>query len=620
MSESVEQIRGYPEPSSVRAGDALLLRIATTAARFHIVVHRLGAKTRRIASYGPYDGRSVPDGRLDASWDWPAYSLEVPAEWPSGVYLAALHRCRDGDHDMCVPDSINVDSRFGRILFVVRPAAGAAAAPLIYKVPLFTYHAYNATGGGSIYVSPSVTPGSGRNRVTLLRPGGGTGGDLSFPDAVDVYDPGTPREGVAHWDLPFLAWLEESGYIVDICTDLDLHLDPGILAGHRALVGAGHDEYWSTAMRDAVESFVRNGGSAAFFSGNTSFWQVEIDASGSVMSCAHPPQADGDCDQWWRRRPETALTGVSYRHGGGWWTGPREPSGYTVSQANHWVWAGTGVRDGDVIGADARLVGYEADGVPLDGRTGPPRPAPSSTAPKDFSVLGHARLGMGWQDRPDGDGATAVLGTHQPGGVVFTASTTDWPRVLAAGNPVVGRVTANVLDRVACSMVRVHARSPTTARATVTVWVDLPAGTGRVRWGTSSGVIEGDGPEAIWTPDRVGPATVWLDAACPSGPLFGTIAAEVLTVRESAQVALLQAVRSLVQATPPDPVPTLPVRDGNRILADPRWEPIADGLRRKLQDDEVNDVALAAEAVLTRARELLSAKEKEGAVWPNDWR
>jgi hypothetical protein len=42
------------------------------------------------------------------------------------------------------------------------------------------------------------------------------------------------------------------------------------------------------------------------------------------------------------------------------------------------------------------------------------------------------------------------MGVFRPGGTVFNAATTDWPRVLTAGTastPVVERITRNVLDR-----------------------------------------------------------------------------------------------------------------------------------------------------------------------------
>jgi hypothetical protein len=43
--------------------------------------------------------------------------------------------------------------------------------------------------------------------------------------------------------------------------------------GYRLLLSVGHDEYWSGPMRDTVEGS-SPGGNVAFFSGNTSFWQV----------------------------------------------------------------------------------------------------------------------------------------------------------------------------------------------------------------------------------------------------------------------------------------------------------------------------------------------------------
>jgi hypothetical protein len=40
------------------------------------------------------------------------------------------------------------------------------------------------------------------------------------------------------------------------------------------------------------------------------------------------------------------------------------------------------------------------------------------------------------------------MGVHTPGGTVFTAATTDWPRVLAGDtSPAVEQITRNVLER-----------------------------------------------------------------------------------------------------------------------------------------------------------------------------
>ena len=62
-------------------------------------------------------------------------------------------------------------------------------------------------------------------------------------------------------------------------TNADLEDHPGLLApgAYPLCVSVGHDEYWSSAMRDTVEGHIGAGGNAAFLSGNTAFWQVRLE-------------------------------------------------------------------------------------------------------------------------------------------------------------------------------------------------------------------------------------------------------------------------------------------------------------------------------------------------------
>src|SRR5690606_4645314 len=290
----------------------------------------------------------------------------------------------------------------------------------------------------------------------------------------------------AHWDARFTAWLARAGYAVDFCTDLDLHRDGGaLLEPYRLLVSAGHDEYWSDAMRDAAEGWVRGGGNAAFFGGNTCWWRVAF----------HDEVTYERTGLWHEHgRPENALTGVSFRNGG---ERDRDDHpirvGFRVQHAGHWVFEGTGGRDGDVFGERDYLVGYECDGAEFGraayeagggaaapGRGGPradlrspggrdcdrgayeaggrATPTGADGTPADLTILavGDCRP-SGWGM---GNGA-ATLGVHTPGGppsdhpisdgppsdgTVFTAATTDWVRGLDRC-PVVERITRNVLDR-----------------------------------------------------------------------------------------------------------------------------------------------------------------------------
>ena len=62
-----------------------------------------------------------------------------------------------------------------------------------------------------------------------------------------------------------------------MCTNADLDEHPEVLDGAGLYLSVGHDEYWSRGIRDTVEAFISGGGNAAFFSGNTSLWQVRIE-------------------------------------------------------------------------------------------------------------------------------------------------------------------------------------------------------------------------------------------------------------------------------------------------------------------------------------------------------
>lgn len=604
-------IRAYFQPESVAAGETTQLRVSADVSAVHVAIHRLGGEGPAVEVLGPLATTHYPDGDCAEGWDWPASPLTTRSEWRSGAYLAYLYPCGGGEHRDCVPaERPPVDGRDSRALLIVRRASGRDPAPLLYKIPLSTYHAYNFSGGGSLYHGTSLEPGTGRRVVTLSRPGGGAGGELSFPEAVDAYDPSSPREGVAHWDLPFLEWLERAGYRADVCTDLDLDRDPGLLDGHAAMISAGHDEYWTETTRDAVEAFVRRGGSAAFFSGNLCFWRVRLD--GDRLSCAHPPFASADSDQWWRIRSETALSGVSYRNGGGWWTGQRDAVGYTVVDAGHWVYEGTGLRDGDVFGAEERLVGYECDAAALD--LSDPERIRAVRVPGESPVhlLGLARLGPGWQDRPLRDRAAATMLLTVPGGVVFTAGTTDWPRLLAAGNPAVERITRNVLDRLSLPGRRVHTPALGRVGDTVEVWVDA-ALTARVDWRVSRGRVEGTGPRVVLVlTEGAGPVTVSATVHEDAGPIgFGTATFQALSATDAAQLDLLAAVRALATGTPPDPHPGEPPGPGNRQLTDAGWDALADGLRRRLTPSDAADIEALATSVQRAAEALVAAQSAE---------
>jgi hypothetical protein len=175
------------------------------------------------------------------------------------------------------------------------------------------------------------------------------------------------------------------------------------------------------------------------------------------------------------------MTGVSFARGGYHRIGKRATAGaggYTIHRADHWMFDGTGLGYGDVLGAAATTVGYECDGCDFTYRDGLPYPTGVDGTPENFEILGTApaahftrttsvrptppdqpselefissRL---FGERSDENAERiahghAVLGTYTSpaGGVVITSGSTDWAHGLAGRDAQIERVTRNILDR-----------------------------------------------------------------------------------------------------------------------------------------------------------------------------
>jgi hypothetical protein len=156
---------------------------------------------------------------------------------------------------------------------------------------------------------------------------------------------------------------------------------------------------------------------------------------------------------------------------------PRGAGGYTVHRPEHWLFAGTGLEYGDLLGAEATIVGYECDGCDFTMVDGRPVPTGVGGTPLSFEILATApasSFDRASSLRPVRDGdrselefnAFCVLGDDSPeaqdrlaaghavfgawphvgGGTVVTTGCTDWTHGLVASDPDVERITSNVLD------------------------------------------------------------------------------------------------------------------------------------------------------------------------------
>ena len=152
---------------------------------------------------------------------------------------------------------------------------------------------------------------------------------------------------------------ERNGYALDYCANSDLEFHPELLDHYKLVLSVGHDEYWSTPMRDHLEAYIARGGNVAFFSGNTCCWQTRSEDDGRAFTCwkqwynldpVFPTGKLATLSTAWSHhlveRPENQLTGVGFLHGGYHLSHGQFMDGkgaFTAHRPDHWIFEGTGL-------------------------------------------------------------------------------------------------------------------------------------------------------------------------------------------------------------------------------------------------------------------------------------
>ncbi len=437
-------IEGYTDQLSYRPGDRLCFKVSSSAESYAIEIARLGAGRELVWQRdGIVAGvHPVPENASSHGCAWPvSCELDIPVDWSSGYY-EVVFKAADGGGKFSQRGRRTAESRG---FFIVRPA-GPSDAKILLQLATNSYAAYNNWGGYSLY--------SYHGR------GGVQGHRVSFD---------RPMEGFfERWEQDFVAWIEGEGYAVDYCANSDLESHPELLDNYRLVLSVGHDEYWSAPMRDHLEAFIAGGGNVAFFSGNSVCWQVRSEDEGRALLCwkqwynmdeAYAAGEYGRLSTLWSHhlvnRPENQLTGVGFLYGGYHLSHGQymEGSGaFEVHRPEHWVFAGTGLAQGDHFGAEHTIVGYECDGCEFAIEDGVPVPKGTYGTPENFLILCTAPARWHpddsvWYERWEhGREGAAVMGLYTRGGTVFTAGTTDWSHGLK-GDEHVAQMTRNVLDR-----------------------------------------------------------------------------------------------------------------------------------------------------------------------------
>ena len=396
-------IEGYASTVGVVAGDRLDLHVSTSPAeRYRVEVYRLGwydGTGGRLEACLPTDcseeaGQARPLGTPDPASGflderWPVTdTIRVPTGWLSGYYVAVL-RLTTG----------TAAGRGSWVPFIVRAPASQRSAILV-QAAVNTWQAYNDWGGYSLYKGPTgASCKSVCSRVSFDRP----------------YDPRTPN--FWEYELPLAHFLEESGADVSYTTDVDTDRNPAELLEHRLVIVAGHDEYWTKAMRDGFDAARAAGTNLAFMGANDGYWQMRYADDRRTIVEYRLRNLDPEPDPRLKTmrfrdlvppRPECALEGVQYvRNGGVESLGSQHD--YSVAPgalADRWF-AGTGFTQSSTL---AGLVGYEWDAVV----PGCVRPAPTGL----FHFAGSPAA------------ADAVRFTAPSGALVFSAGSLSFAKGL----------------------------------------------------------------------------------------------------------------------------------------------------------------------------------------------
>lgn len=408
-------IEGYADTTSARPGQTVTLFVACDAPSWHAEVYRMGW-------YGGDLGRLIWTSEdIEKQWQFaeevaatpdelgndtkmrraawgPSLALTVTDEWPPGSYLVKLVASSGEAH--YVPLTVRRDSAVGSLVVVSA---------------VTTWQAYNPWGGCSLY---ECFDGPGRSKVVSF--------DRPY---ARTYNWGS-ADFLTH-ELPLIALIEELGIDTAYVTDIDLHTSglgendelDAVFAGRTALLTTGHDEYYSTPMRDTLERARDAGVNLAFFGANAVYRHIRLEPNDDGLPyrqmpnyrvAGDDPLTESDPLQstvQWRNpplaRPESDLIGVQYFAAG-------ITAALRVVNASNWVFDDVDVRNGSSF---RRLVSIEADGL-----------GPSEATPENLEVL--AAGPVRYKDS-EYDHAMTYYSTDNGAGV-FASGTIAWINALDA--------------------------------------------------------------------------------------------------------------------------------------------------------------------------------------------
>ncbi|HZX02797.1 N,N-dimethylformamidase beta subunit family domain-containing protein [Kribbella sp.] len=402
------ELSGYADHVSVPTGQPFRLFVTSTAGAFTVRAFRIGwyggAGAKLVWTSSQFPGKAQPQPiltkeRMVTAINWSPTTTVQTKGWPAGSYLLLL-RASNGK-ETYVPIVIRSDSARGAVLIVNG---------------VNTDQAYNGWGGFNLYVGGRKHSHDQRSMMVTF-------------DRPYAYN---PARGVLHDNLPLVQLAERSGVRLAYATSVDLQADPGLLAGARAIVFGGHDEYWSLLMRQAVTKARDAGTNLAFLGANSIYRRMRyaadphgpnriiVDYKDAGLDPVHnAPDTTVNWRQYPFPDPENSLVGMLYE------CFPASGA-FTVREPGFFLFAGTGAKAGS---AYPGLVGNEAD-----------RAYPIKGTPANLQVVAHSPTTCAKRHTF----SDATYYTVKSGAGVFATGTIEWVRALQGPDPKYGVGPASV--------------------------------------------------------------------------------------------------------------------------------------------------------------------------------
>lgn len=261
-------------------------------------------KTKPVLKYPVVHITKAPVSTVTTTWPV-AWSFAITTKTVPGQYLIRLD---DGQGDASfVP------------ITVIDPQSKSAITAIS---SVLTWQAYNEWGGYSLYKGPALTRASRGMIVSFDRPYDGDGAGQ-----------------FRYMEFPILRLAEKLGIDINYITDLELDKNVASLKNTKSILYGGHGEYWTIAMRTALESALARGINLVSLGGNAGYNRPRLQANNRELVMWRGSPADPNrtnpvlATASWRGfpilQPEALLLGSQY-------VGLGVDGNYAVADTKRW--------------------------------------------------------------------------------------------------------------------------------------------------------------------------------------------------------------------------------------------------------------------------------------------